>query len=57
MKKKIGDLTLREIVEIKGSPCSWTCEECKEKHRIDYAICQEIEYDVDTLDLDEEIEV
>lgn len=58
MKKKIGDLTLTEVIEIIGRPCSWTCKECEEKHSADYAICHiVVEYDIDTLDLDKEIEV
>lgn len=58
MKKKIGDLTLKEIIEMSGIPCPWSCTECREKHSANYAICHiEIEYDADTLDLNQEIEV
>ncbi len=59
MKKKIGDLTLRKVIEISDSPCpTLSCKECREKHSVDFAICHfDIEYDIDTLDLDKEIEV
>ncbi len=58
MKKKIGDLTLRQAVKIKDRPCIWSCKECKEKHSVDYVVCHiNIEYDSDNIDLDQEIEV
>lgn len=59
MKKKIGELTLREFAEIMDRPCSWPCRECKEKHNAEYVFCQsDFEYDSAILDslLDKEIE-
>lgn len=60
MRKKLGELTLREFAEIINRPClSTTCRECKEKHSADYVICRaNFEYDPKIeLILDEEIGV
>lgn len=59
MKKIFGDLTLSEIVEINNKRCPVSsCRECREKHSADYAVCQlDIYYDIDKLDLNQEVEV
>ncbi len=62
MKKKVGDLTLREVVkllELVDMPClNIPCEICRIKRSAIHAMCEAgIAYDKKSLDLEEEIEV
>jgi hypothetical protein len=59
MKKKLGDLTLREVIELRDKPCPTTyCRECRKNYSAIHAICKaNIEYDDGYLDLEEEVEV
>ena len=69
MKKTIGDLTLRQFVEIIKSHClEPTCKKCNKKHNAIYVICRlNFEYNfreqilesvfLDKAILDKEIEV
>lgn len=59
MKKKVGDLTLREVIELRDKPCpASNCRKCRIEHNAIHAICvANIEYDGKYLDLEQEIEV
>ncbi len=57
MKKKIGDLTLNQVKEIKNRCSNYgTCKECEEKDKICSMVCDTINF-IDTDLLDQEIEV
>ena len=59
MIKKIGDLTLREVIkELEKSCVGTTCSECKDKNSAQAALCEAgITYDTDYLNLEQEVEV
>ena len=59
MKKKFEDLTLKEIRDIKKRCHNYmSCEECKEKDKLCYTLCDWLVLDIiDTDILKQEIEV
>lgn len=57
MKKKIGDLTINQVMKIKSRCQNYdNCKECKEKDKICSMVCDIINF-IDTDLLDKEIEV
>lgn len=58
-RKKLGDLTLREVIELKDKPCpELYCKECRKEHEAIHAICvANIAYDSEFLDLEQEVEI
>lgn len=59
MKKKIGDLTLNEVIRIKGRCHNYNgCIECEEKDKLCYIVCANVDAFVEDNDiLTQEIEV
>lgn len=59
MKKKIGDLTLNEVIKIKGRCHNYkNCTECEEKDKLCYIVCANVDAFVEDNEiLNQEIEV